>query len=89
MSFILFVMFLIAPPGKTDPDWTLQNTTTMEFANRQLCESAAKEILESIKKTATITMVAWCFDKEQPPPTPMGAGKGGRSVPPSSRLNLK
>ena len=63
MSYVLFLMFLVAPPGATNPDWKLQSTSSMQFATYELCESAAKEIVKSIKRTPTITMVAWCFNQ--------------------------
>ena len=92
MNYILFVMFLVAPPGQKDPDWALQSTNSMEFADFATCESAAKEILKSMKKTSTITMVAWCFDKEHPPTAagaPVGGARKGTPAEPSSRLNLR
>jgi hypothetical protein len=54
-------MFLVAPPGVENPDWKLQSTSSMRFTTYNLCETAANEIVESIRQTPTITMVAWCF----------------------------
>lgn len=96
MKYILFLMFLTTPPtaGKT-PDWALQSVNSMEFNNWSACNDAAQDIVKSINKTKTITVVAWCFEtgveeKEAVAPPPPQA-RSSRRVPPSrpsQRLQL-
>jgi hypothetical protein len=90
MQYILFIMFLITPPtaGK-DPDWALQNTNSMVFQTWAACNNAAQDIITSIKKTKTITAVAWCFEKTTS--SEVGAQeRSRRDLPkrPSQRLQL-
>jgi len=64
MGFILFLVFFISPPAKArDQVWSLQSTSTMEFATQKGCESIGKEIQDSFVKTATVTIRAWCFSQ--------------------------
>jgi hypothetical protein len=62
LKYILFLMFLVAPPGKQNPDWALQSTNAMEFNSLAACKDAAQDVLNSVSKTKTITLVAWCFE---------------------------
>jgi hypothetical protein len=65
MKWYLLLMFLITPPGppmkRENKPWTMQGTTTMEFDKLPDCESVAKEIDESVAKTYTTTVEAWCI----------------------------
>jgi hypothetical protein len=95
VKYILFLMFLVTPPsaGKT-PDWALQSVNSMEFNTWTACNNAAQDVVKSINKTKTITVVAWCFetgavgaDKEEAAPET----RSNRRVPPSrpsQRLQL-
>jgi hypothetical protein len=81
MNYVLFIMFLISPPGLKEPDWTLQSTTTMDFANFEACDAAFQKILDSIKKTPTIAVSGWCFDKSNSKqPNVAGAPQAGPST---------
>lgn len=96
MKYILFMMFLVTPPtGGKNPDWALQSTNSMEFNTFSACNNAAQDVVKSINKTKTITVVAWCFetgaagaDKEEAPPP---EARSNRRIPPtrpSQRLQL-
>jgi hypothetical protein len=73
VKFILFLMFLIAPPSdikdkdkETAKDkrvWALQSTATMEFSSITLCQEIGESIARSTKVTATINTRFYCFPK--------------------------
>jgi len=75
MKFILFLMFFVTPPGPSDtaPEdrvWSLQSTSAMEFKSQLACNSTGTAITESLVKTYTVTVRAWCFCESDNPAAP-------------------
>jgi hypothetical protein len=62
MKYVLFVMFLVSPPAKSEVQvWTLQSTVSMEFASQPLCKKIYDEIESAVATTNTIKTRGWCF----------------------------
>jgi len=74
----LFLMFLNAPARQNDPDWTLQNTVSMEFDTCVACTIAANQIADSIYNTPTINLAGWCLPKG---PEPVVAAQEPQGTP--------
>lgn len=92
MKYILFLMFLVTPPtGGKNPDWALQSVNSMEFNTWTACNNAAQDVVKSINKTKTITVVAWCFETGAEKEAAEPEARANRRVPPtrpSQRLQL-
>ncbi len=56
--FVLFAMFLTAPPRENDPDWELKSVSTSEFESCSSCISAAQSVANSLRNVPTITSYA-------------------------------
>jgi hypothetical protein len=72
MKWFLFLMFFITPPGPKPPPgqgkvWTLQSTSTMEFATEEACTKVGGDIGSSLDETFTVTMRGWCFCEAKAP----------------------
>ena len=71
MKYILFLMFFTTAPGPenqvTDRVWTLQSTSTMEFASDLACKKVGASINQSLEKTYTVTVRGWCFCESTDP----------------------
>lgn len=67
MTYVLFLMFLITPPGQNIPKpdrlYTLQSTQSVEFDLPEACVNAQLSIAESVKVTDTILLVSSCLPK--------------------------
>jgi hypothetical protein len=65
-------MLFVAAPGphvaESEKVWALQTATAMEFENTALCQQAYGDIVKSVSNTDTVTVRAWCFPKNMPPP---------------------
>jgi hypothetical protein len=65
IKFTLFLMFFTAAPAPptdhTAKVWSLQSTSSMEFASKDACFAVGKSITDSLAETATLTVRGWCF----------------------------
>jgi hypothetical protein len=69
MQYILFMMFLITPPGQSIPKdkriFLLQSTQSVEFDSSDACIVARDSIADSVAITDTILLVSSCLPKGQ------------------------
>ena len=65
MPYILFMMFMITPPGQSVPKerrlFTLQSIQSIEFESPDACTVARNSIADSIAITDTILLVSSCL----------------------------
>jgi hypothetical protein len=86
MKFILFLMLFTTQPAngpkiESKRVWSLQSTSTLEFATSKACNQAGDAITKSLQSVGTLTVRGWCFcestdpTKRCPTPTPQEASK--------------
>lgn len=95
MKFILFVMLFVALPAAGPKNeggrvWSLQSTSTLEFATEQGCDAAGLAITDSLTGVNTVTMRGWCFCESTDPlkrcPAPDAKDSASRKILESLRL---
>jgi hypothetical protein len=80
MKFILFLMLFVTPATNPSKDelkqgykdeskhiWTLQSTSTMEFASRDACRAVGASMVDNVAKVATVTVRGWCICESTDP----------------------